>query len=82
MKAEDIILAEFRENVEAICSGNDPLEDPQYFVRYMGMFDQPEPDVTFGEIPPECSIDGCDKISRHGGLCGKHHFEKYNAAGV
>ena len=77
MKAEDIILAEFRENVAAICAGNDPLEDPQYFVRYMGLFDH-EPVVTFGEIPAPCNVEDCEEPTRQGGLCTRHHFERYN----
>ena len=77
MNAHDIIVQEFRENAEDICKGNDPLNDQDYFVRYMGLFDQPTPPVTFGEIPPQCSHDGCDKVSAQDGLCYQHHFDRY-----
>ena len=81
MNADSIILQEFRENVEAICKGEDPLEDPEYFTRYMGLFDQTGEvlgaKLVFGDPPPTCSNEGCDNQSHSTchGLCAPCHFK-------
>lgn len=63
MTADQIILQEFRENVEAICNGRDPLNNPHELRRYKRLFNA-----------KTCTIADCDRPVQARGLCYRHYM--------